>query len=781
MSRPSISAAEADALLTSAAKAELAHDYDSAFAQYIKAASAHLALSRVTAADGAERHKAAAARAVERAEKIKAAKGPAIVPVLRDPFAPEEQERVLRAGSVVNGLRLPPVTGTATESGANIDDRQPELSPEQLAAGVEWRQPVEPWVDATAVEGEDIAQRIADCSLHASVVAALGHSRRFVTETSIPSLCTRVGGYDLDVYFNGCRRRISIDPQLPYDRTGKLMCMASKRTTNLWPALLEKAYLKLYGGYDFPGSNSGVDLHTLLGWIPEHIRFKSTLCRPEQLWRRFANAFHDGHAVITLGTDKRASSWRGVKLIPTHSYAVIDISPVDDNERIMTLLDFAAEQEDLSSQMSGLSLGAELPSRYLRMPFEDIMHTFDSLFASYDPHRFTHRVTFHGTWRSRHLSEVDRDESCHQIFYLNVDALPEGSYDRVYVLLTRHISNTRLSSQYMSLKVEQEDVLPEPLISRRSEKSKVKGTYTDNPHVLHRYKHAPGSGALLSATASYDGQELDVGYTLEIFSMAPIRWDTMPRQLPFQTMVSGALTAKSAGGNHNLPTYMYNPQYKFTVSRPRSGGKARIAIVATSGRDLPINVVISWGKGERVVDLSKTTVLATSGAYSYSYARVSATLAPGTYTVIVSAFETTHLGAFALKVESDVHATLDPISPEGAGMFHKMIRGEWTSENHSPRYMLTLSEPMRVQIRLQMQDNSPSTSVRFALAGPQRFTFASELTDSPAGASMPRTLLREGRYLLAPSAQGLGDGRSFRLNVWSEGTGLELSIVDPPT
>lgn len=49
----------------------------------------------------------------------------------------------------------------------------------------------------------------------------------------------------------------------------------------------------------------------------------------------------------------------------------------------------------------------------------------------------------------------------------------------------------------------------------------------------------------------------------------------------------------------------------------------------------------------------------------------------GTYTVILSAFETTHVGAFNLKVESDAHANLDPIPPEGAGMFHKFLRGEW--------------------------------------------------------------------------------------------------------
>jgi hypothetical protein len=80
------------------------------------------------------------------------------------------------------------------------------------------------------------------------------------------------GRYVLRLHFNGCFRRVVIDERLPASTTDRTLYVVDRRNPQLiWPALLEKAYLKVRGGYDFPGSNSGTDLWVLTGWIPEQL------------------------------------------------------------------------------------------------------------------------------------------------------------------------------------------------------------------------------------------------------------------------------------------------------------------------------------------------------------------------------------------------------------------------------------------------------------------------------------------------------------------------------
>lgn len=149
-------------------------------------------------------------------------------------------------------------------------------------------------------KGVDLVQDHAtDCSVVASLCAVVARSERSHAEVSetlkvLPSPTNSIqilsavmypydfdtqrpkishsGRYTVRLNFNGTYRRVDIDDRLPVSKTSRVLHVVDRHTPGLlWPALLEKAYLKVRGSYDFPGSNSGTDLWILTGWIPEQI------------------------------------------------------------------------------------------------------------------------------------------------------------------------------------------------------------------------------------------------------------------------------------------------------------------------------------------------------------------------------------------------------------------------------------------------------------------------------------------------------------------------------
>jgi calpain-7 len=99
------------------------------------------------------------------------------------------------------------------------------------------------------------------------------------------------------------------------------MCTFSTNHEELWAPIIEKAvntcfkvltpfndtqlltkavlqYMKLMGGYDFPGSNSGIDLYTLTGWIPEHIFVEDKDFVANNVWERLMGGQKYGRRIL---------------------------------------------------------------------------------------------------------------------------------------------------------------------------------------------------------------------------------------------------------------------------------------------------------------------------------------------------------------------------------------------------------------------------------------------------------------------------------------------------
>ena len=136
----------------------------------------------------------------------------------------------------------------------------------------------------TTVNEIDLVQDITtDCSVVASLCAGTarafkGHETLLAStihpydNATLRPRVSKTGKYVFRMHFNGCFRKVVIDDRLPTSNSSRSLHVVDRKNPQvLWPALLEKAYLKVRGGYDFPGSNSGTDLWVLTGWIPEQV------------------------------------------------------------------------------------------------------------------------------------------------------------------------------------------------------------------------------------------------------------------------------------------------------------------------------------------------------------------------------------------------------------------------------------------------------------------------------------------------------------------------------
>ncbi|KDN47144.1 cysteine proteinase [Tilletiaria anomala UBC 951] len=773
---------------------------------------------------------------ISRAELIKKSRKDLRAPKA-NPLSEESQSLVLKRSSTINNSTFSiwtPGPEPFDLSRIALSEPQPTLSKDQIAHGAEYRSALTPerTVYEPGLKAQDIVQDVvSDCSLVAALEAMTVHDTRFGTMLAPSVLYPQViegskkssidGRYRVKLHLNGADRSVTVDDELPHDALGRLVCARTADDRQIFPGLAEKAYLKVTGGgYEFSGSNPSVDLHILVGWVPEQVHLRKSgaeggAFQGEKGWKRVYAAWNRGQCLLTAGSGPSepavsesavsaihlSRSKRTKNIVPSHAYCIIDMYETPDKRRFVTLLNPWHEDK-----IKEVQPGDE---RAFSLTWEDFCARLDSLFLNWNPGQWAHRAQLHLTWESSQVGVLPRSNqepaqgqepprpgsAATFPLLLTIEKTEsalsqEEGDDDLCVLLVRHIisrEDEQAGSKHVTLRLsERHDVTgTHPARSRE-------GAWVDSTHYLLKRKLARQKETLHLHAACLGS----VGnpFSLYFYSHHKMQISSGFWDLPFQQSLEDAWSGKSAGGSSLHASFMHNPQYAVQVHPDNLNPASCLLVTLRSARqDLLLSAQLVWGSGMRVTSLSQGDLVASSGAYDNRIVYCESTaVKPGKYTLVLSTYEPGQEAEYTLQVACSSRVDITSIPQEGSGMFARSSRSAWKvlagtaagSPSHgryecNPRFLLQLSSAGSFLARLQVgsgarprppinvsvfRHHAPTISIalgaQVATSGPY--------DDALCGVMIDQSWLEAGEYVVVASTYMPGSEASFVLYAYAQ-------------
>ncbi|KAL3117060.1 hypothetical protein niasHT_007463 [Heterodera trifolii] len=470
------------------------------------------------------------------------------------------------------------------------------LSDKQRKSLSGWLRPDQFMADPKVIDRVDsgtIKQTVVtDCSFVASLAVCARFENRFGTRLitniiypqnkngdPIHNPCSK---YMVKLHINGIWRKVIIDDFLPVGHNGELLCSRSQNKNELWVSLLEKAYMKVMGGYDFPGSNSSIDLNALTGWIPERIpiRPKESSFEADKIFERLFAHFHQGHCLITLATGKiDEAEQERTGLVDAHAYAVLDLRKVDGKRLFLLKNPWThLRWKGRFSEKDVVSWSPELCAKLDYNPkdaqqFDDgifwidyasICAFFDVFYVNWSPALFPFRYALHSSWDAGKGPVKDLYTVGDNPQYV-LEVNNRHGVASVWILLSRHImekddfANNQEYITVMVYKNEGKRVYlpfdPKPILE---------GTRINSPHYLCQLiVREPGIQRFTLVIAQYEKMKT-IYYSLRVYSSADFRCGNMPMPYKFHHKEAAEWRGPTAGGCGNgasRETFQNNPLF----------------------------------------------------------------------------------------------------------------------------------------------------------------------------------------------------------------------------
>lgn len=603
-------------------------------------------------------------------------------------YTPEEK-KVLAATSIINGREYLPFMASVDlkERFAfpmPFSDKHGKLilSPKQKSKLVSWSRPEEfmssPSIIAVSVDCFSVKQTVvSDCSVVASIGVAAQYDKKFgkrlITSIIFPQnksgypVYNPCGKYMVKLRLNGVSRKVVIDDYLPLGPHGEPLCSYSSNRNELWVSLLEKAYLKVMGGYDFPGSNSNIDLHALTGWIPERVSIRpdDPTFNKDGIFKKLLKRFHDGDVLITVATGEISEAEADrAGLVPCHAYAMLDIREVNGVKLLMlknpwSHLRWKGNYSEIDNRhwtpemRSALNYDPKDAQNFdngvFWIDYDSLCKFYDVFYMNWNPSLFKHTYAVHQTWQAGVGPAKDMYNLSHNPQYALEVSPGSGA---IWILLTRHITDIedfKNNKEYITVLVyknEGKKVFypfdPPPYID---------GVRINSPHYLCQMVQKDNSPQRYSLVISQYEKSATLHFSLRVYSTLPFSLKKIEDPCSFKKELKGewSVKNKTAGGcGNNRETYADNPRFQIDSDKDCH---LIIELLGPKQYQVGFDIVCVQANDKTSPKYFRTKA---SGPYRSGYVVLPLEVASGQYDIIPTTFRPGQEAKFFLNVHSSI-------------------------------------------------------------------------------------------------------------------------------